>query len=117
MRFDLAVNQMVARAVKKGKIFIFEGGRQWRPFVHVEDAARACVVCLEAPADKVRGGVFNVGRDDNNFQIAELAHLVVKSGRFWSLRPNTASRTGFNRCAGCSMRVSLMIRKRTSISM
>ncbi|MCK5557133.1 MAG: SDR family oxidoreductase, partial [Candidatus Hydrogenedentes bacterium] len=65
MRFDLAVNQMVARAVKKGKILVFEGGRQWRPFVHVEDAARACMMCLEAPVDKVRAEVFNVGRDDN----------------------------------------------------
>jgi len=80
MRFDLAVNQMVARAVKKGKVLIFEGGRQWRPFLHVEDAARACTICLEAPADKVRAEIFNVGRDDNNFQIADLAQLV--KGRF-----------------------------------
>jgi len=78
MRFDLAVNQMVARAVKKGKIFIFEGGRQWRPFLHVEDAARACITCLEAPADKVRAEAFNVGRDDNNFQITDLAQIVKR---------------------------------------
>ena len=78
MRFDLAVNQIVARALKRRKILVFEGGRQWRPFVHVEDAARACIVCLEAPAEKVRGEIFNVTNEENNFQIVELARLAQK---------------------------------------
>jgi len=76
MRFDLAVNQLAAGAIKKRKILVFQGGRQWRPFVHVQDAARACIMSIEAPVGKVRGDVFNVGRDDNNWQIVELARLV-----------------------------------------
>src|SRR5690606_8696644 len=41
MRFDLAVNLMAATALQQGRIVIKGGGRQWRPFLHVADAARA----------------------------------------------------------------------------
>src|SRR5207249_7406853 len=42
MRFDLVVNLLTVRAVRLGKITIFNG-HQWRPFLHVEDAARAFI--------------------------------------------------------------------------
>lgn len=77
MRFDLAINQMVASASRKGRVTVFGGGNQWRPFVHVRDAAHAFALLLEAPAEKVSGEVFNVGFDDVNFRIRDLAALIV----------------------------------------
>jgi len=53
MRFDLAVNQMTATAVRNHVIQVYGGGEQWRPFVHVRDATRALVLMLEAPGDTV----------------------------------------------------------------
>jgi nucleoside-diphosphate-sugar epimerase len=74
-RFDLVVNLMTAKALTERKITIF-GGDQWRPFVHVEDAARGVLVALEAPREIVANGVFNVGSDEENYRIREIAEIV-----------------------------------------
>ncbi|MCI4346761.1 MAG: SDR family oxidoreductase [Thermoplasmata archaeon] len=79
MRFDLAVNGMVLGASRTGKIPVMRDGKQWRPFLHVKDAARAIIKVLTAPVEKVRGAVFNVGSDDQNFQVGPLAELVASS--------------------------------------
>jgi nucleoside-diphosphate-sugar epimerase len=52
------------------------GGRQWRPFVHVRDVARAFDLALTADSSKVAGEVFNVGSDAGNVQILNLAFRV-----------------------------------------
>ena len=74
-RFDLVINLLAAQAVCDKAITIF-GGDQWRPFVHVDDAAEAILQCLEAPLPAVKGRVFNVGSEDQNYQIARLGDLV-----------------------------------------
>ncbi|MBI5095340.1 MAG: aminotransferase class I/II-fold pyridoxal phosphate-dependent enzyme [Candidatus Hydrogenedentes bacterium] len=78
MRFDLAVNQMVASAARHGKISVHGGGGQWRPFIHIRDAARALLTFIEAPARDVSGELFNVGSDICNFRIVDLAQRVAK---------------------------------------
>ena len=78
MRFDLAVNQMTATAVTTDKIQVMGGGKQWRPFVHVRDAARAFVMMVEAPVEKISGEAFNVGSDEQNVQILGLAEKVAE---------------------------------------
>lgn len=77
MRFDLVVNTMTARAFFDGEITV-DGGSQWRPLVHVDDAARALLAALEAPLKKVSGQIFNVGSTSENFRIAEIAQEVQK---------------------------------------
>lgn len=76
MRFDLAVNVMTKNAYTQQRVVVDGGGKQWRPFVHVADVAEAIVRTLEAPADKVRGEVINVGSNDNNIRILNLAYRV-----------------------------------------
>ena len=71
MRFDLVVNLLTAKAVTEGKITIF-GGNQWRPLLHVDDAAEAHIRCLETPIEKVRGQILNVGSEKQNYKISEL---------------------------------------------
>ncbi|MGB2600282.1 MAG: aminotransferase class I/II-fold pyridoxal phosphate-dependent enzyme, partial [Candidatus Omnitrophota bacterium] len=78
MRFDLAINLMVMNAVTKNRIFIMGGGDQWRPFLHVEDAADAFVFCLEQPPELISGKIYNLGATEDNFKIAELAQAVKK---------------------------------------
>ncbi len=75
MRFDLVVNLLTAQAKTEGRITIF-GGEQWRPLVHVNDAAEAYIRCLEAPIEKVRGQVFNVGSNQQNYRILELGPIL-----------------------------------------
>jgi nucleoside-diphosphate-sugar epimerase len=77
MRFDLVANLFVARAVFMGSVTVINGD-QWRPLLHVQDAARACVASLEAVAESVSGEVFNVGAAELNLQIEELGRVVVQ---------------------------------------
>ncbi len=74
-RFDLAVNVLTARAVAEGRATIF-GGEQWRPFVHVDDIARAILAALEAPLGRVGWRVFNVGAGEQNHRLAELGDMI-----------------------------------------
>lgn len=74
-RFDLVVNLLTAKAVEENSITIF-GGDQWRPFLHVSDAAAAILRCLEAPRYLVEGQVFNVGSDEQNHPVADLGALI-----------------------------------------
>lgn len=76
MRFDLVVNILTWKACAENTISIY-GGEQWRPFVHVADAAEAYVRALDAPADVVAGEIFNVGSNDQNIQIRDLGRLVA----------------------------------------
>jgi nucleoside-diphosphate-sugar epimerase len=79
MRFDLAINIMTATAVRKGQVNVLGGGKQWRPFIHVQDMARLFADFLELPAQKVAGEVFNVGDDAINLQIFRLGEIVSQA--------------------------------------
>jgi len=76
MRFDLAINVMTKNAYVGRRITVDGGGRQWRPFVHVRDAARAFEMGVTRPAGEVAGQTFNVGSDASNVQILNLAFRV-----------------------------------------
>jgi nucleoside-diphosphate-sugar epimerase len=74
-RLDLVVNLLAARAKIDGEITICGGG-QWRPFLHVEDAADAIALVLTAPRSLVANQVFNVGSSDENYTIAAIGEMV-----------------------------------------
>ncbi|WP_243679159.1 SDR family oxidoreductase [Vulcanisaeta distributa] len=77
MRFDLVINAMTLSAFTEGGVIYVEGdGMQERPLVHVMDVVRAIGTVLEAPSDKVNGMVFNVGSDEQNFRVIEMARIV-----------------------------------------
>jgi nucleoside-diphosphate-sugar epimerase len=75
MRFDLLVNTLTLHAVANRKMLVF-GGNQWRPNLHVQDAAEAFMVGLEAPAERANRGIFNVGANESNHTILEVAEMV-----------------------------------------
>jgi nucleoside-diphosphate-sugar epimerase len=79
MRFDLAINAMVLGLFKNPKIPVMREGTQWRPFIHIKDAAAAYMLVMIQSADKINGQVFNVGSDEQNYQILPLAELIGKS--------------------------------------
>ncbi|MBI4322990.1 MAG: NAD-dependent epimerase/dehydratase family protein [Candidatus Omnitrophica bacterium] len=78
MRFDLIVNILTMHAATRGTCTVY-GGKQWRPLVHVADAARAYILALGAPADLVRGHIFNVGSNEQNYQIYQLGDIVKRT--------------------------------------
>jgi len=78
-RFDLVLNNLVAWAITTGRVYIKSDGTPWRPIIHIEDIARAFIAVLEAPRETVHNQVFNVGCTEENYQIRDLAEIVVRT--------------------------------------
>jgi nucleoside-diphosphate-sugar epimerase len=78
MRFDISVNSMILDLFKTGKIVV-RGMSNSRPFLHIQDAVKAYQMILEAPKDKIRGEIFNIGSDDQNYKIGNLAKEIASS--------------------------------------
>jgi nucleoside-diphosphate-sugar epimerase len=76
LRFDLAVNNLVAWAATTGRVFLKSLGTSWRPLVHIEDIALAYITLLHAPEAKVHNQAFNIGRTAENYRIADVAEIV-----------------------------------------
>ncbi|MCG2863991.1 MAG: SDR family oxidoreductase [Vulcanisaeta sp.] len=76
MRFDLVINAMTLSAFTEGVIYVEGDGMQERPLVHIMDVVRAVNLVLEAPSDRVNGQVFNVGSDEQNYRVIDMARIV-----------------------------------------
>ncbi|MFF5211938.1 NAD-dependent epimerase/dehydratase family protein [Streptosporangium sp. NPDC000396] len=77
MRFDLAINVMTARAVLDRKITVANGA-QWRPFLHVQDAARAIATVLRGEQADGVPEILNCGSNEQNFRIREIGELIKR---------------------------------------
>ncbi len=77
MRFDLAINGMTHGAVVDRRLPVMRDGTQWRPMLHVRDAASAHLFMLDAPAAAVNGRIFNVGSAGATYRIGDLGRLVA----------------------------------------
>ena len=75
VRFNLVVNHFVFRGLTNRPLTVYGDGNNWRPFIHVEDAARAYKHATLHP-DQWSHDVYNVGSTDQNYQISDIAELV-----------------------------------------
>jgi nucleoside-diphosphate-sugar epimerase len=76
LRFDLVLNNLVAWALTTGRVYIKSDGTPWRPIVHIEDISRAFIAVMNAPRELIHNEAFNVGRNEDNYRIRELADIV-----------------------------------------
>lgn len=76
MRFDIVLNNLAGLAWTTGEIAMTSDGTPWRPLVHVEDIAQAIDCALAAPAARVSGEILNVGSDEQNYRVREIAEIV-----------------------------------------
>jgi nucleoside-diphosphate-sugar epimerase len=81
MRFDTVFNDLMGLATTTGKVIVYSDGKPWRPVIHVKDVARAFLAVLKAPASKVRNQAFNVGSNDLNYRVLQLAEIAQKTVR------------------------------------
>ncbi|MFO1313566.1 MAG: SDR family oxidoreductase [Burkholderiales bacterium] len=77
MRFDIVLNDLCALAWTRRQITMISDGSPWRPLVHVKDICEAMYRSLIAPEDAIRGKVFNVGQDSDNYRVREIAQIVA----------------------------------------
>ena len=71
MRFDLVINLFLIQALTKKKITV-NGGEQFRPFLHVQDAAESLIFALENNLT----GTYNVISE--NYSIKQAAEKIQK---------------------------------------
>ena len=74
LRIDLVVNNLLACAHALGEIRIMSDGTPWRPLIHCRDIARAFLAL--ADADVPAGVAVNVGANDENYRVRDVAALV-----------------------------------------
>lgn len=75
IRFNLVVNHFVFRGLTNRPLTVYGDGSNWRPFIHVRDAARAYAHAALNP-DAWTQQVYNVGSNDANYRIATIAEIV-----------------------------------------
>jgi len=77
LRLDLVLNDFVASAISTGNIEILSDGAPWRPIIDTQDMALAMSWAVSRAAEN--GGAFlaiNVGRNEANYQVRDLAETV-----------------------------------------
>jgi len=92
LRLDLVLNDFVASAMSCGEIKVLSDGTPWRPLIDVKDMARAIDWAISRPPDNGGGClVVNVGSDDWNFQVRELAEAVASAMQPTKISINAAA--------------------------
>jgi nucleoside-diphosphate-sugar epimerase len=76
LRLDIVLNNLAAWSHCTGEVRLLSDGTAWRPLIHVRDVAKVALGLLEAPEGSIRGQAVNVGSDDQNYRIRELAEML-----------------------------------------
>jgi len=76
MRFDIVINNLGGFAWTTKEIRMTSDGTPWRPLVHVEDICQAIILAIKAQRDTVHNQIFNVGDDEQNYRIRDIASIV-----------------------------------------
>ncbi|MFF4991655.1 NAD-dependent epimerase/dehydratase family protein [Streptosporangium saharense] len=79
LRADIVLNNLVGHALLTGEVRVLSDGTPWRPLVHAKDIAEAFVLALTAPREAVHSRAFNVGTEQNNVTVADIAAEVAEA--------------------------------------
>jgi nucleoside-diphosphate-sugar epimerase len=74
MRWDQSINSMIKELCTNGKIEV-KSKNSKRPFLHIKDAIKAIILVIKS--EGVSGEIFNVGSNDMNYSIGEIAKEIV----------------------------------------
>lgn len=77
MRFDMIVNQFTLEAYLYRELLIYQRAYK-RSYVHIQDAAAGFLLGLQAPLEKIRGQVYNLGDDHGNLSKEQIITLIRK---------------------------------------
>ena len=77
-RFDVLLNNLCGLAWTTREIKMISDGTPWRPLVHGLDITQAISCALDAPDEAIYDEIFNIGSNDQNYQVKEVAEKVAK---------------------------------------
>ena len=75
MRWDQSINNMIKELCTNGKIEV-KSKNSTRPFLHINDAIKAIILVIKSEKE-IAGEIFNVGSNDMNYSIGEIAKKIV----------------------------------------
>jgi nucleoside-diphosphate-sugar epimerase len=78
IRLDLVVNNLTCSAFTTNQVKLLSDGTAWRPLVHVEDMSNAFISVLNAKNSEINNQDFNVGTNNDNYTVKEIAQKVQK---------------------------------------
>ena len=78
LRIDLVANNLLGCAIATNRIRIMSDGTPWRPLIHCHDIARAFMAFLQAPRQAIAGQAVNVGGNQENYQVRDVAAEVER---------------------------------------
>ena len=78
MRFDIVLNNLCGLAWVEHSISMTSDGTPLRPLVHALDIAQAIQCVLRADREQVHALVVNVGSDENNYSVRDIAETVAR---------------------------------------
>ena len=76
LRVDLVANDLLAAAYSTGLVPMLSDGSPWRPLIHCRDIARTFLALAEADEDRIRGQAINIGANNANYQVRDIAQAV-----------------------------------------
>jgi len=76
-RFDIVLNDLSGLAWTTGEIKLNSDGTPWRPLVHALDMCQAIYLSLLAPAEAIKAQIYNVGSNNQNYRVIEIAQIVA----------------------------------------
>lgn len=78
IRFDVVINMLTGMAVSNRSVVLNSNGLSWRPNLHILDACQAIRCALELDYNEGKLLILNVGADENNLQVLEIAKTIQK---------------------------------------
>ncbi len=80
MRFDIVINMLVGMALIEKEVKLNSDGMAWRPNLYIDDACTAieCAINYKKQKEDDKILILNVGRDDNNLRIIDIAKSIIK---------------------------------------
>jgi len=76
MRFDVVINMLCGMAIAQKQVVLNSDGQAWRPHLDIQDACEAFRCCIDWNYRDGKLMVLNVGRNDNNWKILDVARLI-----------------------------------------
>ena len=75
-RFDIVINMLTGMAMANKAIVLNSDGRSWRPNLHILDVCQAVRRAIELDYRNGELLVLNVGADENNLQVIDIAKII-----------------------------------------
>jgi nucleoside-diphosphate-sugar epimerase len=79
IRFDLVINMLCGLALTTNKVILNSNGEAWRPHLHIDDACESFRRCIDWQINSGELMVLNVGRNEDNLKIIDIAKMIHSS--------------------------------------